>query len=152
MGNCVKRGFLGKTDQGYICQSITSHYAKMFQKTATLWEIMRYKVENIWAKLDTNCLFAWKGDVLGKLTNTTIVYLLCPFMPQCLKNILILRQIIRYEMLQFWAKLDINHPFSLKGNFFKKLTDVNFVYFKCPITILQCLKKSLKWITKYNAA
>ena len=39
------------------------------------------------------------------------------------------------------AKSDANHPFILKGDFFEKLTDVNFVYFMYPITILQCLKK-----------
>ena len=124
----------------------------MFQKTTTLCQIMKCKVENFWAKLDTNCPFARKGDFLGKLTNTTIIHLPCLFMPQCLKKILTVRQITRYKMLQFLAKLDINHPFSLKGNFFKELTDVNDVNFRCPITILQYFKKSLKWITKYNAA
>ena len=40
----------------------------------------------------------------------------------------------------------------LRGIFFKKLTDI-FVYYRYPITILQCFKKkSLKWITKYKAA
>ena len=29
--NCVKRGFLGKTDQCKLCQSIVSHHAKIFQ-------------------------------------------------------------------------------------------------------------------------
>ena len=33
--------------------------------------------------------------------------------------------------LAAWGKLNIwpSHPFALAGNFFEKLTDVNFVYF-----------------------
>ena len=30
--NCVKRGFLGKTGQCYLCQYIVPHHAKIFQK------------------------------------------------------------------------------------------------------------------------
>ena len=45
----------------------------------------------------------------------------------------------KYKMLLFGAKLDTNHPFALAGDFFEKLTDVNFVYFMYPIAILQCL-------------
>ena len=48
-------------------------------------------------------------------------------------------QIMRYKILVFGAKLDTNHPFALAGDFFEKLTDVNFVYFMSPITILQFL-------------
>ena len=50
---------------------------------------------------------------------------------------------MRYKVLQFWAKLETNNPFPLKGDFFEKLTDVNFVYFMYLI-ILKCLKKILK--------
>ena len=32
----------------------------------------------------------------------------------------------------------------IKGIFFEKLTDVNFVHFMYPILIVQCLKKSIK--------
>ena len=45
----------------------------------------------------------------------------------------------KYKMLLFGAKLDTNYPFALAGDFFEKLTDVNFVYFMYPIAILQCL-------------
>ena len=45
----------------------------------------------------------------------------------------------KYKLLLFGAKLDTNHPFALAGDFFEKLTDVNFVYFMYPIAILQCL-------------
>ena len=75
---------------------------------------------------------------------------MCPVMLQYLKIILRVGQIMRYKVLQFWAKLDTNHPFTRKGDFFEKLTDINLVYFIYPITILQSLKKSLKWITKYK--
>ena len=44
---------------------------------------------------------------------------------------------MRYKILLFGGELDQNHPFALAGDFFEKLTDVNFVYFMYPITILQ---------------
>ena len=50
-------------------------------------------------------------------------------------------QIMWYKVLKFWAKLDTNHPLTPTKGFFKK-TDWYFC--------LQCLKKSLKWITKYK--
>ena len=50
-------------------------------------------------------------------------------MLQYLKKFLRVGQIMRYKVLQFWAKSDTNHPFTLKGDFVEKLTDVNFVYF-----------------------
>ena len=83
----VKRGFLGKTEQFYLRQSIVSHHVKMFQQK-TLWQIMRYKFKSFWAKLGPNSPFALKEDFLQKLTNTTILYLLCPVMLQCLKKYL----------------------------------------------------------------
>ena len=55
------------------------------------------------------------------------------------KKNLVVREIMRYKILLFGAKLDTNHPFALAGDFFEKLTNVNFVYFMYPITILQCL-------------
>ena len=80
--------------------------------------------------MSPNCPSAWKGDFLRKLTNATIAYLLCTIMLQSLKKVLSVGQIMRYKVLQFWAKLDTNYWFTLKEEFFlKKLTDVNFVYF-----------------------
>ena len=38
-------------------------------------------------------------------------------------------QIMRCNILLFGAKLGTNHPFTLAGDFFEKLTDVSFVYF-----------------------
>ena len=88
--------------------------------------------------------FSFKRGFFGKLTNTTILHLLCPIMLQCLKKeILKVGHVMRYKMLQFWVNLDTDHPFTLKGNFFEKLIDVNFVYFIYPIITLKCLKKSL---------
>ena len=46
---------------------------------------------------------------------------------------------MRYKILLFGGKLDTNHPFALAGDFFEKLTDVNFVYFMYPVTTLHCL-------------
>ena len=77
---------------------------------------MGYKVEYFWAQI---VFLLEKGIFLGKLPNTTIVYILCPIMLQYLKKILKVGQIMRYEVLQFWAKSDTNHPFTLKGEFFK---------------------------------
>ena len=39
--------------------------------------------------------------------------------------------VMRYKILLLGVKLDIwpSHPFALAGDFFEKLTDVNFVYF-----------------------
>ena len=45
------------------------------------------------------------------------------------KKALRVGQIMRYKILLFGAKLDTNHPTALAGDFFEKLTDVNFVYF-----------------------
>ena len=87
----------------------------------TLWLILRYKI----------LLLLGKGIFGGKLTNTTIFYLLCPIMLQCLKKYW---QIMRYKVLKFWAKLDTNHPLTP--------TREIFVYFRYPITILQCFKKN----------
>ena len=85
--NCAKRRFLGESEQCYLCQSMVSHHAKMFQKNLcdSSWDIF----------LDPNCPFAWKEDFLGKLTTTAIVYLLCPIMLQYLKKILNVGQIMR---------------------------------------------------------
>ena len=47
-------------------------------------------------------------------------------------------QIMRHKVLQYWAKLNKNHPFGSVGDFFEKLADVNEIYFMYPITILQC--------------
>ena len=80
--------------------------------------------------MSPNCPSAWKGDFFRKLTNATIAYLLCTIMLQSLKKVLSVGQIMRYKVLQFWAKLDTNYWFTLKEEFFlKKLTDVNFFYF-----------------------
>ena len=46
-----------------------------------------------------------------------------------------------YKVLQFWAKLNTDYPFTLKRDFFSKLTDVDFVYFLYLMIILQCLKE-----------
>ena len=46
---------------------------------------------------------------------------------------------MRYKVFQFLAKLDTNYPLMLnKGDFFEKLTDVNFVFFMYRIIMLQC--------------
>ena len=90
-----------------------------------------------------NYPFAWKDDFLRRLINTTFVYLLCSIMLLCLKKKpLRVGQIMRYKILLFGFKLDTNDLFALAGDFFEKLTDVNFVYFMYPITILQCLNYS----------
>ena len=48
-----------------------------------------------------------------------------------------------YKVLQFWAKLDGNYRFTLKGDiFFEKLADVNFIYFIYSVKILQCLENN----------
>ena len=77
---------------------------------------------------------------------------MCPIMLQCLKKVIRVGQIVIYKVFQIWAKLDIDHPFTLKRDFFEKLTNMNFVYFMLPIIILQFLQKeSLKWIRKHKA-
>ena len=50
---------------------------------------------------------------------------------------------MRYMALRFRVKLDTNHQFTPTVDFFEKLINVITVYFRHPITILQCLKKSL---------
>ena len=74
-------------------------------------------------------LKCFKTKLCDKLVNTTFVYLLCSIMPLCLTKTSTVGQIMRHKMLLFGAKLDTNHPFALAGDFFEKLTDVNFVYF-----------------------
>ena len=48
------------------------------------------------------------------------------------EKILRVGQIMRYKKF---------YPFTLKEDFLKKWTDVNFVYFMHPITTLQCFEK-----------
>ena len=72
--------------------------------------------------------FAWKGDFLGKLADTTMFY---PLWYHVLKKYW---QIMWCKVLKFWAKLDTNHPLNP--------TRETFVYFRYPITILQCFKKN----------
>ena len=71
--------------------------------------------------LSCNCPFPWKDDFLEKLTITTLVYLLFTIKLQCLKKVLRLGNIMRYKVLQFWAKSDTNHSFTNKGDFIEKL-------------------------------
>ena len=101
--NCtivLKEDFWGKTDQYKLCQSIGS---------------------NNLGQTGPKLSFCKRGFFLEKLTNTTIVYLLCRNMLQCLKKLLSIGQIMRYKVLQFWTKLDTNYPFTLKENFSWKL-------------------------------
>ena len=64
-------------------------------------------------------------------------------MLKSLKKFLSVGQIIRYKMLQFWAQLDTNYRFTLKGDFyFKKMSDVNFVYFMYLSKYYNALKKN----------
>ena len=51
------------------------------------------------------------------------------------EKILRVGQIMRYKKF---------YPFTLKEDFLKKWTDVNFVYFMHPITTLQCFEKKKK--------
>ena len=98
------------------------------------------------------CPFAWKGDFFEK-----VLHYCLPIVPHCAtmsQKRLYSRQMMRYKVykvLLFCAKLGTNHPLALTDFCFcfEKLTDVNFVYFMYPITILHCLKKSLKWVTEY---
>ena len=51
--NCVKRGFLEKTDQCKHCQSIVSHHAKIFQNKfcGTSWDIRSFNFEAKWTQI-----------------------------------------------------------------------------------------------------
>ena len=50
-----------------------------------LWDIRLNNFGPNWGKTGPNCPFAWKGDILEKLINTT-VYLSCLIMLQCVKK------------------------------------------------------------------
>ena len=96
-------------------------------------------------KLSPNFSLAWKGNFLRKLTNTIIVYLLCPIMLQGLKKFPRVGHIMKYKVLQFCTKVDINYRFTLKGIFFfLNLTDVNFVYFMYLSKYYNVWKKVIK--------
>ena len=72
-----------------------------------------------------------------------------------MKNILRVGQIMRHKVLQFctnFGNFETNYPFTFQQDVFEKLTDISFVYFMHSIIILQCLKKSLKRMTKYKVA
>ena len=94
------------------------------------------------AKLGPNCPFAIKEIFFEALTNTTIVYILCHIMLQCLQKDFRVRQIMRYKVLQFWTKLNTNHPFSFTGDFFERLNYVNYICLMYPIAIPQCFRKN----------
>ena len=61
-----------------------------------------------WAQI---LLFLEKGIFLGKLTNTTIFYLLCPIMPQCLKIILADHKILGVEVLGQIGQKSPSYPY-----------------------------------------
>lgn len=95
----------------------------------------------IWAKLS----FCMKsGFFLGKLTNTTIVYLLGPMPPNVykrLQNILRVGRITRYKASHFSAKLPTNHGFTFKGFLLKNWLTLILSTSCNPSQYLQCLKK-----------
>ena len=82
-------------------------------------------------------------------TSTTIFYLLCLIMLQCLK-----KNTGRSwdKVLKFWAKLDTNHPLNPNRGFFSK----NWLLFlstsDTPSQYYNGQKNLLKRITKYKAA
>ena len=102
---------------------------------------------NCWDKIGPNCPFAWKVYFLGKLTNTTIVYLLGCMFPNVynrLQNIVRVGRITRYKVSHFSAKLPTNHPFTLKGFLLKNWLTLILSTSCKPSQYLQCLKKTNK--------
>ena len=109
------------------------------------WDIRINNFGTNWAQI---LFLLEKGVFLEKLTNNTIFYLLCPIMLQCLRKTLADHN-IRYWNFGPNSTQIIHLP--LQGIFFKK-SHCYLYLLRYPITILQCLKRSWKWITKYKAA
>ena len=112
--NCVKRGFLGKTYQCRLCQSIVIYHTKIFQNK--LYGRSRdIRLNNFWENCAQFVLFLENVFFffLWKMTNDTISHQLYPNMQQSLKKIFGVRQIMKYKVLQFW-----DYQFTLKGEFF----------------------------------
>ena len=66
-------------------------------------------------------------------------------MLQGLKKFPRVGHIMKYKVLQFWTKVDINYRFTLKGIFFfLNFTDVNFVYFMYLSKYYNVWKKVIK--------
>ena len=81
---------------------------------------------------------------MGKLTNATVVYRLCPSMLQSIKNVISVWQIMRYKVLQFWAKLDTNYRFTLKkGIFFWKNILMLILTTSCTLSKYYNVQKKL---------
>ena len=102
---------------------------------------------NCWDKIGPSCPVAWKVDFLGKLTNTTIVYLLGCMSPNVykrLQNIVRVGRITRYKVSHFSAKLHTNHPFTLKVFLLKNWLTLILSTSCNPSQYLQCLKKTNK--------
>ena len=81
----VKREFLGKIDQCYLCQSIEFYHSIVFHKKIChrSWDKKLTHSRPNWTQT-----LAWKGDFLGKFTNATCVYLFCPTTLQSRKKYL----------------------------------------------------------------
>ena len=146
----LKEDFWGKITNSTFFNISCPIMPKCFKKKKKLcdrpWDIRLNNFGPNWAQI---LLLPEKRIFGGKLTNTTIVYLLCPIMLQCLKKNTCRSWVIRCcSFLPNWTQ--ITH-LPLQEIFSEKLTLI-FVCFRHPITILQCSKKSLKWVTKYKVA
>ena len=107
-----------------------SYHAKMFKRNS-----------DVEIKLGSNSPFAWKGDFLGKLTNTTIVYVLCPIILNISKNP---KSRADHDIQGDAVLTEIghNHIFTLKRDFSKKRLLLILSTSCTPITFLQCFKKN----------
>ena len=82
-----------------------------------LWHVRLNNFEPNWAQI---VLLLERWFFGGKLTDATIFYLFCPIKLQFLKKFLRVGQIMRYKVLQFWAKSGKNHSFTNKGDFIER--------------------------------
>ena len=129
--NCVKRGFLGKTDQCKLCQSIVPHHAKIFQNKlcGRLWDIRSNYFGANWAHI---VLLLRKGifweNWLMRILSTYCAPLCYKFLKHSLAQG-ISRGIRCCSFGSNWTQITGLPLKVFFFFFFEKLTDANFAYF-----------------------
>ena len=71
---CLKRGFFRKINKCSYCLPIVPIMLQCLKKALRVGQIMRYKVLQFWANLNTNHPFNLKRDFFEKLTDVNCVY------------------------------------------------------------------------------
>ena len=140
---CVKRGFLGKTDQSKLCPSIVSHHAKIFGRSR---DIRSNNVGANWAQI---VLLLEKGIFWENWLMLLLSTYCAPLCYKVSKNSLALGRSWGIRCCSFGPNWTQITDLPLKKSFFWKnwlmlILSTSWTY----QTTTMFGKTSLKWITK----